>query len=205
MATHIIEQGDTQEVEEFLFRTGERSSLSPKKETGRQENKRTVFLKKSKVVQQRPPRNKSDNFCLTAYVEVNGQKAFTLFDSGCTTDTISPDFARVANLTVLPIETAITLQLGTAGSRSMINYGTKSKVGYGTIVSEEYMDIVNLDRFDMITYSIGTIFMRKHKVSLDFESNTIKIAGLSAPTLSAMEEKAEVERRNAARHHEKSE
>ncbi|KAJ7857817.1 hypothetical protein B0H14DRAFT_2578179 [Mycena olivaceomarginata] len=37
MATHIIEQGDTQEVKEFLFRTGERSSLSPRKETTKQE------------------------------------------------------------------------------------------------------------------------------------------------------------------------
>ncbi|KAF8126104.1 hypothetical protein K438DRAFT_1454354, partial [Mycena galopus ATCC 62051] len=96
--------------------------------------------------------------------------------------------ARVVNLTVFPIETAITLQLGTAGSRSMINYGTKARVAYGSIASDEYMDIVNLDRFDMI---IGTIFMRKHKVALDFESNTIKIGGKIAPTLSAMEERAE--------------
>ncbi|KAF8210624.1 hypothetical protein K438DRAFT_1459130, partial [Mycena galopus ATCC 62051] len=117
-------------------------------------------------------------------VEVNGQKAFTLFDSGCTTDTISPDFARVAKLTVFPIETAITLQLGTAGSRSQINYGARAKVKYGAIESEEYMDIVNLDRFDMI---IGTIFMRKHKVALDFETNTIKT--VQTPLTAEMKQK----------------
>ncbi|KAF8170177.1 hypothetical protein K438DRAFT_1614254, partial [Mycena galopus ATCC 62051] len=136
--------------------------------------KRTVYLKKSKTVQKRPPRTKADNFCLTAYVTINGQQAFTLFDSGCTTDTCSPDFARVANLTVFPIESAITLQLGTVGSRSQINYGMNAQVKYGPIDSEEYMDIVNLDRFDMI---IGTKFMRKHGICLDFAKNEIRVRG----------------------------
>ncbi|KAF8150300.1 hypothetical protein K438DRAFT_1441411, partial [Mycena galopus ATCC 62051] len=121
-------------------------------------------------------------------VEVNGHKAFALFDSGCTTDTISPDFTRVANLTVNPIGSAITLQLGTAGSRSKINYGVTAQVRYSTISAEEYMDIVNLDRFDMI---VRTKFMRKHGIALDFERNMIRIRGRDAPTLSAMDEAAE--------------
>jgi hypothetical protein len=103
---------------------------------------------------------------------------------------------------VFPLESAINLQLGTAGSRSKINYGATALVKYGSIKSEEYLDVVNLDRFDAI---IGTKYMRKHGISLDFEKNTIRIRGTPAPTLSAMEETAEVERRNAARYASKSE
>jgi hypothetical protein len=193
MANHIIDQQDTAEVEEFLFAAGDRNVLS---------KTRNIYLRRSKTAKPRPVRKKEDNFCLTAYVDINGHKAFALFDSGCTTDTCSPDFARISEMKVFPLESAINLQLGTAGSRSKINYGATALVKYGSIKSEEYLDVVNLDRFDAI---IGTKYMRKHGISLDFEKNTIRIRGTPAPTLSAMEETAEVERRNAARYASKSE
>jgi hypothetical protein len=123
-------------------------------------------------------------------------EVFALFDSGCTTEACSPDFARVAGIKVFPIETEIVLQLGTAGSRSKINHGMMAMMEYADIKSEEYLDIVNLDRFDAI---IGTKFMRRHKMSLDFQFDTIRVRGVPAPTLTAMEEMSEVERRNAAR------
>jgi hypothetical protein len=47
--------------------------------------------------------------------------------------------------------------------------------------------------------------MRKHGISLDFAQNVIRIRNKTAPTLSAMEETAEVERRNATRYAQKSE
>ncbi|KAJ7150446.1 hypothetical protein C8R43DRAFT_829719, partial [Mycena crocata] len=122
---------------------------------------------------------------LTAYVKINGKAAFALFDSGCTTEACSPDFARVAGIQVFPIQSEITLQLGTAGSRSKINHGTIASVEYDDICSEEYLDIVNLDQFDMI---VGTKFMRKHKMCLDFEFNTIRVCGIPTPTLSSKEE-----------------
>ncbi|KAJ7179804.1 hypothetical protein C8R43DRAFT_831983, partial [Mycena crocata] len=122
---------------------------------------------------------------LTAYVKVNGHAVFALFDSGCTTEACSPDFARVAGIKVFPIQSEITLQLGTAGSRSKINHGMTATVEYDDIKSEEYLDIVNLDQFDLI---IGTKFMRKHKMSLDFEFDTIRVCGVPAATLSAKEE-----------------
>ncbi|KAJ7132031.1 hypothetical protein C8R44DRAFT_579311, partial [Mycena epipterygia] len=105
-------------------------------------------------------------------VDINGHKAFTLFDSGCTTEAISPDFCRVANIRVFPIESEVVLQLGTAGSRSKINHGATARVKYSTLVSEEYVDIVNLDRYDAI---IGTRYMRKHGISLDFEHNQVLV------------------------------
>ncbi|KAJ7147093.1 hypothetical protein C8R43DRAFT_953289 [Mycena crocata] len=191
MAQHIVRQGDTREVEEFLFATGDRASLSQKTV-----GKRSVHLKRSKEVQVRPPRTKADNFCLTAYVNIHGRAAFTLFDSGCTTEAISPDFTRVAGITVFPIQSAITLQLGTAGSRSKINHGTNTMVEYAHLKSKEYLDIVNLDKFDAI---VGTKYMRKHGIALDFEYNVIRIKGVPTPTLTEHEETSEVERRNAAR------
>ncbi|KAJ7120141.1 hypothetical protein C8R44DRAFT_623675, partial [Mycena epipterygia] len=95
-------------------------------------------------------------------VDINGHKAFTLFDSGCTTEAISPDFCQVANICVFPIESEVVLQLGMAGSRSKINHGATARVTYSTLVSEEYVDIVNLDRYDAI---VGTRYMRKHGIS----------------------------------------
>ncbi|KAJ7125366.1 hypothetical protein C8R44DRAFT_618762, partial [Mycena epipterygia] len=159
--------------------------------------KRAVYLKRSKVVRPRPPRTKKDNFVLTAYVKINGKEAFTLFNSGCTTEACSPDFARVAGIEVFPIESEIVLQLGTAGSRSKINHGMMARVDYDDIHSDEYMDIVNLDRFDMI---IGTKFIRKHKISLDFEYDTIRVSGVPATMLTEKQEVSEVERRNAVRY-----
>ncbi|KAF9264366.1 hypothetical protein L218DRAFT_998715 [Marasmius fiardii PR-910] len=42
----------------------------------------------------------AEKHCLAAWVEFNGMKAFTLFDSGNTADTISPDFTRAAKLKI---------------------------------------------------------------------------------------------------------
>ncbi|KAJ7100997.1 hypothetical protein C8R43DRAFT_862695, partial [Mycena crocata] len=79
----------------------------------------------------------------------------------------------------------ITLQLGTAGSRSKINHGTVAEVKYAKIQSEEYMDIVNLDRFNAI---IGTKYMRKHGIQLDFKYDTVRVKGKRSSTLTMAEE-----------------
>ncbi|KAJ7102981.1 hypothetical protein C8R43DRAFT_963863 [Mycena crocata] len=200
MAAELIETGDPESVVE-RFAAGYERGAAPSVSKSRASQKRGVFLKRSREPRPRPARTKSENFCLTAYVKVNGHAAFALFDSGCTTEACSPDFARVAGIKVFPIQSEITLQLGTAGSRSKINHGMTATVEYDDIKSEEYLDIVNLDQFDLI---IGTKFMRKHKMSLDFEFDTIRVCGVPAATLSAKEECSEVERRNAARRIEKA-
>jgi hypothetical protein len=40
----------------------------------------------------RPVREMAENMCLTTFIEINGVKSYTLFDSGSMTDSISPDF-----------------------------------------------------------------------------------------------------------------
>jgi hypothetical protein len=64
----------------------------------------------------RPERTDGKDLCLAAYVTINGVKAYMLFDSGSTTDALSPDFARVANVPLYRLVKPATLQLGCSGS-----------------------------------------------------------------------------------------
>jgi hypothetical protein len=48
-----------------------------------------------------------------------------------------------------------------------------------------YIDVVNIDRYDMI---IGTPFMRKHGLVLDFKNNALSIRGEPIPILTSGQE-----------------
>ncbi|KAF9257390.1 hypothetical protein L218DRAFT_1006255 [Marasmius fiardii PR-910] len=148
----------------------------------------------------RPKRTADDNRCLSAFVEINGLKAFVLFDSGSTADAISPDFAKHAKIRVFQLENPVTLQLGTKGSRSKINHGCISKYTLTThdrpIQMKGYFDVANVDRYDAV---VGTVFMRRHGISLNFEDDSIRIKGKPIPSLSEGEEVRELARRNAKR------
>jgi hypothetical protein len=83
---------------------------------------------------------------MAALVKVNGLEAYALLDSGSTTVSITHDFARVAKLSVLQLVNPVLLQLGTVGSRSMINFGTKARLEVGSAIEDDaYLDVVNLD------------------------------------------------------------
>lgn len=45
-----------------------------------------------KDIGDRPIRNREERLCLSTYVRINGIDAYTLFDTGNTTDIISPEF-----------------------------------------------------------------------------------------------------------------
>ena len=129
----------------------------------------------------RPERENGEDLCLAGYITINGVKAYTLFDSGSTTDAISPDFARVSNVPILRLEKPATLQLGCSGSRLKINFTTIAVVEFGSTTAKNYLDIANLDKYDCI---LGTPFLRKHGISLDFQFQDIVIRGkLRIPTL----------------------
>jgi Retroviral aspartyl protease len=116
--------------------------------------------------------------CLATYVDVRVCEAWALWDSGSTTTGITPVFAQVAKIPVFPLSNPHILQLGMIGSHCLVNYGTKVKVQTPGTNSIIYMDIANFDRYDMI---IGTLFMRKNKVHLDFENDRIVINGVATP------------------------
>ncbi|KAH9843753.1 uncharacterized protein C8Q71DRAFT_673413, partial [Rhodofomes roseus] len=115
---------------------------------------------------------------LCAEVDVNGVKAYTLFDTGCTTDTISPELAYLAKADRVDLKEQINLQLGTKGSRTTINYGALPHIHVGPVNNVNYMDVVDIDRYDMV---LGTTFCSKHNVVLDFRRRKVWIDGVDIP------------------------
>ena len=68
----------------------------------------------------------------------------------------------------------------------MINFGTRARLELGTITENDaYLDVVNIDRYDMI---IGTPFMRKHGLVLDFKRNILSIQDNIVSTLTMGQE-----------------
>ncbi|KAK1225509.1 hypothetical protein PQX77_011546 [Marasmius sp. AFHP31] len=157
-------------------------------------------LTKKSNVGTRPKRTNAEKRCLAGWITINNVKAFVLFDSGSTADAISPDFARNAKLRLYRLENPVTLQLGTKGSRSRITYGCTSQytleTSKGPVKSKDYFDVANVDRYDAV---VGTVFMRKHGITLDFKSDTVRTKDAVVPTLSEGEELAELVRRAAKR------
>jgi hypothetical protein len=134
---------------------------------------------------------------MAALIKVNGLQAYTLLDSGSTTVSVTHDFARVAKLDVMQLENPVPLQLGTVGSRSMINFGTKTRLELGPVLEHDaYLDVVNIDRYDMI---VGTPFMRKHGLVLNFADDTLNINGKVIETLTSGQEDLMLAKRRAQR------
>jgi hypothetical protein len=134
---------------------------------------------------------------MVALVKVNGLEAYALLDTGSTTVSITHDFARVAKLNVMQLDNPVALQLGTVGSRSMINYGARTRVELGPICEDDaYLDVVNIDRYDMI---IGTPFMRKHGLVLDFQKNIVTIEDKQIQIMTSGQEDLMLVKRRASR------
>jgi hypothetical protein len=127
-------------------------------------------MKSSKSAWLCPVTKPEDKECLATFVSVGGFDAWTLWDSRSTTMEITPTFAQVADITVFPLSNPHTLQLGTVGSQSTVNYRMETQVTAPGVNSTIYMDIANFDCYDMI---IGTPFMRANQVQLDFENNRV--------------------------------
>jgi Aspartyl protease len=133
-----------------------------------------------------PRTSGNDRRCMAALVMVNGLEAYALLDTGSTTVSVTHDFAQVARLDVQQLENPVILQLGTVGSRSMINYGARTCIKFGSITEDNaYVDVVNIDRYNMI---IGTPFMQRHRFVPDFDKNTLSTWGHTIPTLTSGQE-----------------
>jgi Retroviral aspartyl protease len=103
-----------------------------------------------------------------------------LLDSGCTSDSVSPEFTTSANLKVHELEEPVPLQLGTVGSHSKINFGLFTNFKIGKTKDNHYFDIVNINRYNVI---LGTMFMRKHGIALDFEHDEVQVKGRVLDTI----------------------
>ena len=69
---------------------------------------RTVFLsnvwRKTPVGKEQPTRSRQLQATLTAEIEINGVKALTLFDTGSTTDSVTPEFASTTKAKTFKLE-----------------------------------------------------------------------------------------------------
>ena len=99
---------------------------------------------------------------------IGGLKAHCLIDSGCKGIMISPNFIRAAKIEPFPLDKPIGIQLAVTGSKYVINYGMNATIKYEGEELKEYFDIINIDYYDAI---LGTPFLRKHKVIIDFINN----------------------------------
>ncbi|KAF8238717.1 hypothetical protein L208DRAFT_1221567, partial [Tricholoma matsutake] len=115
-----------------------------------------------------------------AKMKLHELEAFILLDSGCTSDSISPEFAMSANLKAHESEEPVPLQLGTIGSHLKINFGLFTDFEISEIKNTHYFNVVNIDRYDAI---LGTIFMRKHGIVLDLERDEVCIKGKHLDTI----------------------
>ncbi|KAJ8693221.1 hypothetical protein PTI98_010460 [Pleurotus ostreatus] len=142
----------------------------------------------------RPQRTSDEKAVLAMLVDIGGEQAFTLFDSGCTTDSLSPEYARIAKIPYGHLKEPVPLQLGTVGSSSKINFGAETTLKLGPIVSKTYFDIANLDRYDAI---IGTPTMRKYGIVLDFADKCVRIGNRTFDALKEGEETRVMARRHS--------
>ena len=85
---------------------------------------------------------------------------------------ISPNFIRAAKIEPFPLGKPIGIQLAVTGSKSVINYGTNTTIKYEGRESKEYFDIINIDYYGAI---LGTPFLRKHEVIIDFMNNCLRL------------------------------
>lgn len=141
---------------------------------------RKVELKVKKEPQWRPPTNVEEKQCLSSLIKINGIQAWALWDLGSTMTGMTPSFAQVANIKVHRLTDPHILQLGTIGSKSSINYGAQVDIEIPGYQGNEYMDLANFDRYDVV---IGTPFMTRNKVNLNFETGKITVNGRDFDTL----------------------
>ncbi|KAF7966569.1 hypothetical protein HWV62_37843 [Athelia sp. TMB] len=134
---------------------------------------------------------------ITAVVTINGHKALALFDSGSTTDSITPEFGFVSRTKQFKLDEQIVLQLGCVGSRSKISYGAVAPVSIFSVTEEMYFDVVNIDRYDAI---LGTPFLKKHGVCIDFKNRGVVIDGTLHKTFSMAEEMTFIAQKGEANH-----
>ena len=58
------------------------------------------------------------------------------------------------------------------GSKSVINYGTNTTIKINGKELKEYFNVVNIDYYDTI---LGTLFLKKIKVAIDFAKDCLTI------------------------------
>ena len=135
--------------------------------------KEPVYNHRARIKERsRPLQKHNDNQSISVFWEIGGVKAHCLIDSGCEGIMISSSFIRAVKIKPFLLDKPIGIQLAATGSKSVINYGTNVTIKYNGKESKEYFDIIDIDYYDAI---LGTPFLRKHEVMIDFLNNCLRI------------------------------
>ena len=94
-----------------------------------------------------------------------------------------PRFCSSGGHPGLPPTNPHLLQLGTVGSRATMNYGADIRLEASGISNDTYVDITNFGHYDMI---IGTPFMHRNKVVLDFKNKQVIVNGTPTPAVKVL-------------------
>jgi hypothetical protein len=189
--TEVSEPDDDEVIEQRI------QSIHIQQDAGHPAKQTTTVVHRLSMSMTHPKWPASQIQPLVAKMTINGLDTVVMFDTGSTSDAVSPEFARVANMKIHLLDVPMGIQLGCKGSKSKIVLGTSGPVRYSSIVGTHYFDVVNIDRFDAII-SMG--FMHKFGITLEPEHNSILISGIPTPTLSEGEEMAELVCRHLLRH-----
>ena len=119
-----------------------------------------------------------ENKTISVFWDIDGTKAHCLLDSGCEGIMISSDFVRANKLPKFELEKPVILQLACVGSKSTVQYGLIAKILLGNEKYDEYFDIANVNYYNVI---LGTPFLRRFEILLDFKNNCVKLGKLSFP------------------------
>ena len=133
---------------------------------------------------------------MTCLLKIGGHTAHVMFDLGSSIEAISPHFANACGIKVFKLENQEHLQLGTIGSRAKFEFGMWSPISVGETNIDTWWDVVNIDKYSGI---IGSRWMRRNKVVLDYICDLIIINGHQVPALMANEDAAQLSRRMAMR------
>ena len=120
----------------------------------------------------RPLRKCNDNQPISIFWEIGRTKPHCLIDSGCEGIILSPNFIKAAKIELFPLDNPIGIQLAVTGSKSVINYGENMTIKYEGRELKEYFNIINIDYYDAI---LGTPFLRKHEVIINFVNNCLRL------------------------------
>ena len=120
----------------------------------------------------RPSRKCDDYRAISVFREIGDVKAHCLIDSSCKGVMISPKFTRAAKIKTFALEKPIVIQLAVMGSKSVINYGTNTTIKINGEELKEHFNVVNIDYYDTI---LGTPFLKKFKVAIDFTKDCLTI------------------------------
>jgi hypothetical protein len=165
--------------EVFRAMNADQGSIMNEK-TSKNDGNMLLKMRKSSKILERPIHSRKETQTFIIMVKVNSQKAVALLDSGCTTDAVTLELTRIVGLKIYELKEQVQLQLGTRGSQAKINYGMKACIKYGPIEMCQYLDIVNIDRYNV---TLGTVFMRKHRIVLDFKRDQVRIGDKELPTI----------------------